>query len=63
MTRRTGRSSSMYTYIVSHWSRGSITVQAKDATQAKRIACRMFGVKLSDSWCGLSCFKARRLKY
>ena len=53
----------VYTYIVNHWSRGSFTVQAKDATQAKRIVCRMLGLKASDLWCGLSCFTARRLRW
>ena len=52
----------MYTYIVSHWSRGSITVEATNATQAKWAACRLYGIKASDSWCGLSCFTARRMK-
>lgn len=52
----------MYTYIVNHWSRGSFTVQAQDATKAKRIVCRMLGLKASDLWCGLSCFTAHRLK-
>ena len=53
----------MYTYIVSHWSRGTLTVQAKNATEAKRIACKIYGLKPSDFWCGLSCFTARRLKF
>lgn len=52
----------MYTYIVSHWSRGDFIVQAKNATQAKRIVCRMLGIMASDFWCGLSCLTARRLK-
>ena len=51
----------MYTYVVNHWSRGSITVEAANATQAKRVACRLYGIKPSDSWCGLSCFTAHRI--
>lgn len=48
-------------YTVSHWSHGTITVQAKNATQAKREACKIFGIKASDFWCGLSCFTAHRI--
>lgn len=50
-----------YSYLVNHWSRGSITVQAKNATQAKRAACKIFGINPSDFWCGLSCFTAHRI--
>lgn len=52
----------MYTYIVTHRSHGPFTIQAKNATQAKRIACKMCGLNPSDYWCGVSCFFAQRVK-
>lgn len=52
----------MYTYEVTHWSRGSLTVQANNATQAKRIACKIYGLNPSDYWCGVSNFAAKRIK-
>lgn len=52
----------MYTYIVTHWSRGTLTVQAKNATHAKREACKIYGLNPSDYWCGVSCFSAKRVK-
>lgn len=51
----------MYTYIVTHWSHGTLTVQAKNSDQAKRKACKYYGLKASDLWCGMSCFSARRV--
>lgn len=54
--------SRMYTYIVKSHSRGPLTVQANSSTQAKRIACKMYGLNPSDYWCGVSCFSARRVK-
>ena len=52
----------VYTYTVTHWTHGTLTVQAKNSDQAKRIACKFYGLKASDLWCGMSCFTARRVK-
>lgn len=58
MTRKAERE---YTYSVNHWDRGTITVQAKDSTQAKRIARDRWGLKPSNLPFGMKCFTARRL--
>lgn len=52
----------MYTYIVTNGSRSPLTVQAKNATEAKRIACKFYGINPHDYWCGITWFTARRVK-
>ncbi|MEG6613729.1 hypothetical protein V6C42_12815 [Pseudoclostridium thermosuccinogenes] len=49
-------------YIVTSPSEREITVDAKNSTQAKRIACKAWGIRTSDKWCGMSALRARRVK-
>lgn len=49
-------------YLVTSPGERTITVEAQNSTQAKRKACRFWGIKPSDSWCGLSALKARKIK-
>lgn len=51
----------MYTYIVKRGSQ-TWTVDAQNATQAKRIICKFRGVNPSDYWCGISTYTAQRVK-
>lgn len=51
----------MYPYIVDHGISGHTTVTAVSADAAKREVCRMYGLKPSDPWCGVSNMSARRV--
>lgn len=47
--------------VVSHMLEQELTVEAKNATQAKRKACRLWGISPSDEWHGISTMHARKL--
>jgi len=47
--------------VVSHMLEQEIVVEAKDSAQAKRKACRLWGVSPSDEWHGISTMQARKL--
>ncbi len=49
-------------YIVTSPGERTITVEAKNSTQAKRKACRFWGISPSDPWCGLSALRAKKIK-
>ena len=49
-------------YLVTSPGERVIAIEAKNSIQAKRKACRYWGIKPSDSWCGLSALKARKIK-
>jgi len=49
-------------YIVASPGERTITVEAQNSTQAKRKACRYWGIKPSDKWCGITALKARRIR-
>jgi hypothetical protein len=49
-----------YKYIVEHGISGHTTVRAASAAAAKREVCRMYGIRPSDPWCGLSNMSAWR---
>lgn len=38
-----------------------IEIEAGNSTQAKRKACKLWGIKPSDKWCGVSSLIARRI--
>lgn len=49
-------------YIVTSPSGRSVIVKAKDPTQAKRVACKIWDIKTTDPWFGLTALKARKIK-
>lgn len=49
-------------YLVTSPGERTITVEAQNSTQAKRQACRFWGIKPSDPWCGMPALKARKIK-
>lgn len=48
-------------YIVTSPGGREVEIEAKNSTQAKRQACKYWGIKPSDKWCGLSALTARKL--
>jgi hypothetical protein len=51
-----------YKYIVTSPGGREVEVEAQNSTQAKRKACRYWGIKPSDKWCGITALTARRIK-
>ena len=49
-------------YLVTSPGERTITVEAQNSTQAKKQACRYWGIKPSDPWCGLSAMTAKKIK-
>lgn len=49
-------------YLVTSPGERTITVEAQNSIQAKRKACRFWGIKPSDPWCGLSAMTAKKIK-
>lgn len=49
-------------YLVTSPGEQEITVNAENSEQAKRLACKHWGISPSDSWCGMSALKARRIR-
>jgi|GEM_PF-980436 hypothetical protein len=47
--------------VVSHMLEQEAVVEAQNSTQAKRKACRLWGVSPSDEWHGISTMQARKL--
>jgi len=47
--------------VVSHMLEQEAVVEARDSAQAKRKACKLWGVSPSDRWHGISTMQARRL--
>jgi len=47
--------------VISPMLEQEIIVEAQNSTQAKRKACRLWGVSPSDEWHGISTMTARRL--
>ena len=37
-----------------------VEIEAQNSTQAKKEACRYWGIKPSDKWCGITALKAMR---
>jgi len=48
-------------YLVTSPGERTITVEAQNSTQAKRQACRYWGINPSDKWCGISAMMARKI--
>jgi len=53
----------MAKYLVRDFSDREIILEAKDSTQAKRKACKLWGFKPSDRWLGITAVHARRLQH
>lgn len=49
-------------YIVTSPSERTIEVEAKNATEAKYEACKIWGICPGDKWCGVSVMKAKMVK-
>lgn len=49
-------------YIVTSPSEEEVEVEAQNSTQAKRKACKHWGIKTGDKWCGITALTARRIK-
>ena len=47
--------------VISPMLEQEIIVEAQNSTQAKRKACRLWGVSPSDEWHGISTMQARKL--
>jgi len=47
-------------YLVISPGEREIVIEAKNSIQAKRKACRYWGIKPSDKWCGITALTARR---
>ena len=47
--------------VVSHMLEQEAIVEAKDSAQAKRKACKLWGVSPSDEWHGISTMQAKKL--
>jgi hypothetical protein len=49
-------------YLVISPGEREIVIEAKNSTQAKRKACRFWGIKPNDEWCGITALTARRMR-
>ncbi len=49
-------------YIVTSPGGREVEIEARNSTQAKRKACRFWGIKPSDPWCGVSTMRARKIE-
>lgn len=47
-------------YVVITPGEREVTVEASNSTAAKRMACKFFGIKPADPWCGVSAMTARK---
>jgi hypothetical protein len=47
-------------YIVTSPGGREVEIEAQNSSQAKMKACRYWGIKPSDKWCGITALKARR---
>jgi|GEM_PF-1448261 len=49
-------------YIVTTPGERTAEVEAKNSTQAKRKACKFFGIRPGDPWCGIPAMTAKQAK-
>lgn len=49
-------------YIVTSPSEREIVIESKSVNQAKRQACKFWGIKPGDPWCGITAMKAKKLE-
>ena len=47
-------------YIVTSPGGREVEVEAQNSTQAKKEACKHWGIRSNDKWCGITALKARR---
>lgn len=47
-------------YIVTSPGGREVEVEAQNSTQAKKEACKHWGISSNDKWCGITALKARR---
>ena len=50
----------MYKYKVTSPGGREFTCIAKNSTDAKRQACKFWGIRVNDYWCGVSALKAKK---
>ncbi|MCR4436193.1 MAG: hypothetical protein QHH06_10470 [Clostridiales bacterium] len=48
-------------YIVTSPGGRMVEIEAANSSKAKREACKFFGIRTSDPWCGMSAMTARRI--
>lgn len=48
-------------YIVTSPGGREVEIEARNSTQAKRMACKCLGIKPSDKWCGASSLTAKKI--
>ncbi len=48
-------------YLVTSPAGRTIEVEAQNNTQAKRKACKYWGIKPNDKWCGVSGLTAQKI--
>jgi len=51
----------MYYYKVTSPSGNEFTCMAKNSQDAKKQACKFWGIKQSDPWCGMTAMKAKKI--
>lgn len=49
-------------YIVITPGERTVEVEAQNNTAAKRLACKILGIKPNDPWCGISSMTAQKIK-
>lgn len=48
-------------YKVTSPSEREIIIEANSSYEAKKLACKFWGIKPSDKWCGISVLKAYKI--
>lgn len=49
-------------YLITSPGGREIIINAPNSTKAKKVACKFWGIKPSDPWCGLSALSAKKYK-
>ncbi len=52
----------MFRYLVTSPGGRQLIVEAKDGQQAKRKACKTWGIRSTDYWTGVPSLKVRKMK-
>ena len=51
-----------YKYIVTSPGGREVEIEAQNSTQAKKEACKHWGISSNDKWCGITALTARRMR-
>lgn len=49
-------------YLITSPGERELTIEALSSTEAKRKACKIWGIKPGDTWCGISALSSRKIK-